>query len=665
MQSFRSVKLASVICGLLLAGLTAIGIGIANADTSTYRYEWLSQSYELPATPQTPGNLTITIRNIGSQNWTNANVPEQIRLGTTRGRDRASELATDSWAGPNRVGTYAGKAILDGAGQPNRHADGTVDFTPGITTVAPGEAAVWSFPVQTPDHPTDLREYFNFVIDNVTWLNDQGIFWPVHMSQGYASKIVAQSEFPSTTEGDADAQLWFDYQNVGEFDWQKDGIVRLGTDRDRDRTSKFADSRWVSPDRPGTFAGKVVNGQLDTSATVILPGETARFIVPLKTNVQTLGKSREYFRLVAERWSWLEDYGAYQDVTVQKKVQPVPVPTTIPAPSPTVTMIPSPSPSTSPSIAPTVLPGASPPPSTTPTPTATPTVAGNPFSGVAFFVDPYSNAKATADSWRTSRPTDAAQMDKIAGSPHADWFGEWSGTIQTAVANRTNQIRGAGKLPVYVAYNIPQRDCGGFSAGGSNSPDGYRAWIDGFAAGLGQGSSVVFLEPDAVAMWDCLSATDRQTRIDLLRYAINKLSATGASVYLDAAHSNWLSVSETVNRLNTVGLGNARGFVLNISNYRGTAELTAFGTQVSTQLGGKPFVLDTSRNGINYTGYEWCNVAGQALGTRPTANTGNPLIDAYFWIKAPGESDGWCNGGPAAGQWWPEYALGLAQRAAF
>ena len=36
---------------------------------------------------------------------------------------------------------------------------------------------------------------------------------------------------------------------------------------------------------------------------------------------------------------------------------------------------------------------------------------------------------------------------------------------------------------------------------------------------------------------------------------------------------------------------------------------------------------------------------------------------ALLWIKQPGESDGTCNGGPNAGQWWADYALGLAQRA--
>ena len=40
-------------------------------------------------------------------------------------------------------------------------------------------------------------------------------------------------------------------------------------------------------------------------------------------------------------------------------------------------------------------------------------------------------------------------------------------------------------------------------------------------------------------------------------------------------------------------------------------------------------------------------------------------IAPFLWIKRPGESDGPCHGGPAAGTWWPEYALGLAQRAAY
>ncbi|MGH7487297.1 MAG: glycoside hydrolase family 6 protein, partial [bacterium] len=59
---------------------------------------------------------------------------------------------------------------------------------------------------------------------------------------------------------------------------------------------------------------------------------------------------------------------------------------------------------------------------------------------------------------------------------------------------------------------------------------------------------------------------------------------------------------------------------------------------------------------------EWCNPAGRGLGSRPTTNTADPLVDAYLWIKSPGESDGACNGAPPAGEWWADYALGLAER---
>ncbi len=36
-------------------------------------------------------------------------------------------------------------------------------------------------------------------------------------------------------------------------------------------------------------------------------------------------------------------------------------------------------------------------------------------------------------------------------------------------------------------------------------------------------------------------------------------------------------------------------------------------------------------------------------------------IDAYLWIKDPGASDGPCHGGPAAGRYWPQYAVDLEQ----
>jgi hypothetical protein len=296
---------------------------------------------------------------------------------------------------------------------------------------------------------------------------------------------------------------------------------------------------------------------------------------------------------------------------------------------------------------------------------STPAPSANPFVGAKWFIDPNSNARRQADAWRASRPADAAEMDKIAAQPQADWFGDWSGDIAKAVGDRVATIRAAGALPVLVAYDIPLRDCGSYSSGGASSPSAYQSWIRSFAGALGSGRTVVILEPDALAGMDCLSASDQATRLSLLRDAVSVLSShQGTAVYLDAGHSRWQSASEIASRLKNAGVDQAQGFSLNVSNFLTTGEERDYGDAVSAAAGGKHFVVDTSRNGLGSNG-EWCNPSGRALGDRATASTGDPLADAYLWIKRPGESDGTCNGGPPAGQWWADYALGLAQRAAY
>ena len=290
----------------------------------------------------------------------------------------------------------------------------------------------------------------------------------------------------------------------------------------------------------------------------------------------------------------------------------------------------------------------------------------NLLAGASLWVNPYSSARKTADSWRLTRPADAAQMDRVAAGSQARWIGNWNTNVQADVDAATTTITTAGAMPVFVAYNIPQRDCGGWSGGNSITPDAYRFWIIAFANGIGTRRATVILEPDALAAMDCLSAADQQTRLDLLSYAVQVLHAKGGiAVYLDAGHPAWKSASTMASRLTSAGVALAQGFSLNVSNFRATDENLAYGQQIAS-LTGKHFVIDTGRNGLGPTAdNQWCNPAGRALGDRPTTQTGIANVDALLWIKTPGESDGACSGAPSAGSWMPEYALGLAQRAAF
>ncbi len=288
----------------------------------------------------------------------------------------------------------------------------------------------------------------------------------------------------------------------------------------------------------------------------------------------------------------------------------------------------------------------------------------NALAGMTLHVEADSRASLQADAWRSSRPLDAAQMDRIAAQPQARWFGEWSGDIRSAVSGPVDVAATAGAVPILVAYNIPQRDCGSHSAGGAVSSSAYRTWIREFAAAIGARPAIVVLEPDALAGMDCLGSEDRATRLALLEDAVSVLSSRqSVATYVDAGHSAWQPADVMAARLRSVGISRAQGFSLNVSNFRPTGEAIAYGRVLAELIGGKHFVIDTSRNGPAAASQEWCNPEGRALGSAPTPDTGQAMVDAYLWIKRPGESDGTCNSGPAAGAWWPEYALGLAQRA--
>jgi endoglucanase len=399
---------------------------------------------------------------------------------------------------------------------------------------------------------------------------------------------------------------------------------------------------------------------------------------------------------------------------------------------------------------------------------------------------------------------DALKVTAMVTTPQAVWLTGGSPVeVESSVKKTMKEAALQKRVPVLVAYNLPFRDCAQYSAGGATDTAAYRAWIDGFAKGLGAAKAVVILEPDGLGIipynttifgateWcrPTVTAEDGTTvpapgaspeaRYEQLQYAIAtlKAQAPGASIYLDGTHAGWLGVGESAYRLHKashdpatgVALGST-GFYLNASNFQTTAHSVQFGTWVSmctafatnaeeggwrlgnfgwcasqynpatgyaldyspeyaasvtaqiqglmgSALATLPFVVDTGRNGkgafdgaayaaapygqpasvissLNSGG--WCNPAGAGLGLRPTSQTNVPLVDAYLWIKTPGQSDGSCDiaGGarawdytqynpwdlstpdeqnhfdplwdqvdPAAGAWFPAQALELAQNA--
>jgi len=172
-------------------------------------------------------------------------------------------------------------------------------------------------------------------------------------------------------------------------------------------------------------------------------------------------------------------------------------------------------------------------------------------------------------------------------------------------------------------------------------------------------------------------------------YAVNAISSlSNVDIYLDAAHGGWLgwsnnmqSYAQTVSQMGF--FNKIRGFSTNVANYQ---PLGIACPQVGWCLNGQHqndaccadpcrlegqynpaqnelnyvneliqnfrqagfqnpyFVIDTGRNGVPGPRADcanWCNIRGAGVGLKPTTNTANTtVIDAYYWLKTPGESDG-------------------------
>ncbi|MFI6496762.1 glycoside hydrolase family 6 protein [Nonomuraea typhae] len=280
-----------------------------------------------------------------------------------------------------------------------------------------------------------------------------------------------------------------------------------------------------------------------------------------------------------------------------------------------------------------------------------------------------------ANNWNADRARAEAINNGIATKPIFMWFGGWFGDLTKAVDDYVGAAQKAGKLPMLVAYNIPYRDaCATQSNGGAADAAAYHAWITTFAKAIGSRHAVVILEPDAVAAAPCVTRVggkeDDQYKILLDATQVLKANAPNAWVYLDAGNSGWVTdKNNLVTRLGKAGIANTRGFSLNVSNYKWTADTTAYGTDVKNLLapahGNKTFVIDTSRNGNGpyggdaNPGDDWCNPPKRKLGAVPAKPASG--AEHHFWVKVPGDSDGRCGIAPdtPAGHFTPDLAMAL------
>jgi cellulose 1,4-beta-cellobiosidase len=350
----------------------------------------------------------------------------------------------------------------------------------------------------------------------------------------------------------------------------------------------------------------------------------------------------------------------------------------------------------------------------------------NPFQGARLYVNP--DYAKTVAGLAAKYPAESAALKKMAALPTAIWLSWIADTkdLPRYLDDALQQQKAGGQpvTSVFVVYDMPNRDCNAEASAGelpaneTGEARYQREYIDviaaAFAAYPDQRIAVV-LEPDSLANLvtnlenpKCQAAQGIYKRG--IAYAITKLSLPNVFIYLDAAHSGWLgwpkNLAKSVQLYKEVlamagGPDRIRGFALDVSNYNPPKDPKSSrrdpAAAPNDELGyvedlskalagvgitGKGYVIDTSRGGkawIRTSTANWCNIKGAGLGERPQAAPA-PLVDAYLYIKVPGEADGTSDpkaprfdancasddatpGAPQAGKMFDSYLIDLIKNA--
>ncbi len=294
----------------------------------------------------------------------------------------------------------------------------------------------------------------------------------------------------------------------------------------------------------------------------------------------------------------------------------------------------------------------------------TPGTPGTPGDQAATKADPRRSQGLFVDPLMPAANQEQVYADAFGRISQALWIipeAYPTSAVRGVVDDYTSRARDAKKTPVLSVYGIPGRDCGQYSSGNPlTTAEEYRGWIRQIANGLRETKALVVLEPDALPLFSSPVATCPTKPTGwkgMLRFASRVLSKVGAWVYLDAGHSNWTPYDGRPAVLKAAGIGYARGFSTNVSNFRPTADEKAYAAKMLAGLRkldvrGKHYVIDTSRNGATPSsdGYDVINPTWARVG-RPPRLVFDGAFDGTLWVKHPGESDGTVNGGPPSGQW--------------
>jgi SpoIID/LytB domain protein len=263
----------------------ATALTVVRIDPSVSRLAVTHQAprtgFSLVSSPTSAFNLVLRLRNVGGQPWV---------VGQERLKASATPLAA-GWPAADRPSTLSANLSR-----------------PGVTSVFPGEVGQWLIPISgVKASPGD----YSFTLRAAT---PGGVVYGPTLT--VKAKVLAAS-FTSQlvrvgprvdVPRNGHVTTYFDVKNTGNVAWPVGGYLRS---RVLAATSPSQYTSWISARRPGPLTSNLtVHG-----ATLVRPGQVARFVIVLAGNGRATGSRSEGFGMTWDGWR-----GSGLSVTVAYRV---------------------------------------------------------------------------------------------------------------------------------------------------------------------------------------------------------------------------------------------------------------------------------------------------------------------------------------------------------
>lgn len=227
--------------------------------------------------PGAGATVVVRVRNLGRDAW-----PVNGDHLVTAPAGRVSAVRAPGWVSADRVSALRANVSR-----------------PGVAAVHPGEVGEWLLPVSgAKAAAATYAETFELAAGEQRYKPALSLSVVVGASTftGTVTRVVSSA---LVVPRDGTAVAYVDVRNTGNVDWPVGGAVRIAVPSGTTPAARH--TSWLAPTRPTALTGNLTR----PGASVVRPGETARFSFRVAGNGRAPGSYVDTYAVLWEGWRWL------------------------------------------------------------------------------------------------------------------------------------------------------------------------------------------------------------------------------------------------------------------------------------------------------------------------------------------------------------------------